>query len=520
MSRARARVRKTDAQPRTRREAMQTFGAVHVLQPGGTSRYYRLTWTDPITGKQCDTTAGTDYQKAAEKAARQDRELQALRAGVSRTETVGSLVCAYGQDVVGRGEDGTNASASRLADVKRHLKRATAGYADVKLIALDRKLVDAMRAQAGTGAPVRENTPALRLLLRWGHRKGLLDTATGELLGSSAPAVEPTGPKCAASTAPARRRTARRVGASVLFVEDAPPLAEVRALRDQIQALQPRWGALSVELAGGCGPRWGEQFQLTAYDVLESAEVVEIQINWQIDAKAKRKEDGDAKQPDLRKLPKGEKTRVTTVPATSQTGFPLAQALLARRDAALAEQAAGVNPEALLFPTKTGKLFIHTAFSRDVFKPAAIAAGWPFQEWEAEEKVPQKTGGVATVVRRRIQFDLTWHSLRHRYARFAIDVLHFEEGELTVQGGWEDVEIVRKRYYKSGEEHRESSRQKVQAAAAAALVVAPPVAEPVATDLTSMRLGIMSDLRSSIITIEVYRELIAELDRMQERAAH
>ena len=353
MSRAKARTRETadgGATRRRRHVPLHAVGAVNVLAPGGSSRYFRLTWTDPVTGRPGDTTAGTSLKKAQEKAATKNRELQALRAGLSRTDTVGSLVSAYLAETIGRGHKGTNVSASRLIDLGRQLERATAGHTTVKLLAVTRQQIDTMRAQAGTSSTTRENTTALRLVLQWGQRKGLLDTATGELLGSSAATVEPAGAKRAANSAPRRRRTARKAGTSELFVEDAPSLTGVRGLGEQFQLLQPRWGALAVELAGGCGPRWGEQFQLTAHDVLHTADGLEIKIDWQIDGKA------NAKATSRRKLPKGEKTRITSVPAQSQTGYHLAQQLLRRRDEALAEQAAGKNPEALLFPTPTGKL--------------------------------------------------------------------------------------------------------------------------------------------------------------------
>jgi hypothetical protein len=150
----------------------------------------------------------------------------------------------------------------------------------------------------------------------------------------------------------------------------------------------PLWGRLGVELAADAGPRWGEQFQLTAHDVVVKERPckkgkprkpkIHLRIDWQIDPDAKA---GTVR----RKWPKGNKRRKAGVSEISITGFALHTALLARRDAALREQAAGSNPEALLFPTHTGEMFFYTSFSNDYFAPAALAAtgrtsagsGWP-----------------------------------------------------------------------------------------------------------------------------------------------
>ncbi len=52
--------------------------------------------------------------------------------------------------------------------------------------------------------------------------------------------------------------------------------------------------------------------------------------------------------------PKGDKTRLVPIPVRSFTGYALREAVLARVEAALAEQTAGTNPEALLFPAAEG----------------------------------------------------------------------------------------------------------------------------------------------------------------------
>jgi hypothetical protein len=59
---------------------------------------------------------------------------------------------------------------------------------------------------------------------------------------------------------------------------------------------------------------------------------------------------------------------------------------------------------------------------------------------------------------------LTWHSLRHRFARYCVDVLRLTEGELMAVGGWESTTVVRDRYYNSGAEHIATALQRFAAA--------------------------------------------------------
>ena len=48
--------------------------------------------------------------------------------------------------------------------------------------------------------------------------------------------------------------------------------------------------------------------------------------------------------------PKGRKSRKTIYPRITPDGYPLAERLAARIEAARAEQAAGINPLGLIFP--------------------------------------------------------------------------------------------------------------------------------------------------------------------------
>lgn len=113
---------------------------------------------------------------------------------------------------------------------------------------------------------------------------------------------------------------------------------------------------------------------------------------------------------------------------------------------ARAEQAAGHNPEALLFPALRGGMWWSSSLSTDLLVPAMKAAGWKFtmvQEMRTTRAGERKLVEVT-------QMHHTWHSLRHRFARDMIDHHGMSEGALMAIGGWDNIETVTSRYYRTG----------------------------------------------------------------------
>jgi hypothetical protein len=74
--------------------------------------------------------------------------------------------------------------------------------------------------------------------------------------------------------------------------------------------------------------------------------------------------------------PKNRKHRRTIYPRRTPAGYPPAERLAARIEAARAEQEAGTNPLGLLFPSPTGKHWRSSNFERRVLAPAYLAADW------------------------------------------------------------------------------------------------------------------------------------------------
>ncbi|HEY6789930.1 MAG TPA: tyrosine-type recombinase/integrase [Trebonia sp.] len=70
------------------------------------------------------------------------------------------------------------------------------------------------------------------------------------------------------------------------------------------------------------------------------------------------------------------KHRSTIYPRRTPAGYPLAERLAARIDAARAEQETGTNPLGLLFPSPQGKHLRSSNFERRSLAPAYQAAGW------------------------------------------------------------------------------------------------------------------------------------------------
>lgn len=438
-------------------------GRVNVLAPTGSGPYYRLTWTQP-DGKPGRTSGGRTKAGALAKAAGLDAGL-ARAAGAKAMTTLDVVAEDYLSSPVGRNQKtGGDWDPSQLRQMRAKVNRVVRAHTQQRAMDVDRKLLDLMRSQAGTPRTRKENATTLRGLLRWGATQGYFTAEQAELLPVN---VYDLAGEVAGTQAPKRRTRVREVGESENYIsdEDAPNRKQLVALGEALQ-LPRDTGRLAAELAADSGPRWAEQFQLTAEDVkhtparttkkgkVQKARV-HLQIDWQIDSGAK----AGGKR---RKPPKGKKRRRAGVGAVSITGYQLHDALLARAAEAKREQAAGTNPEALLFPTENGDLFFYTAFSNDYFKPAALAAGWPRQEWTyVGHKWHEASREWRLVTEDRVQFDLTWHSLRHRYARTCIDIREFTAGELMAHGGWENETVVKNLYYSAGEEHFDSGSKKL-----------------------------------------------------------
>ena len=202
-------------------------------------------------------------------------------------------------------------------------------------------------------------------------------------------------------------------GEAALFVDPAeiPAHADVARLGRALAA--GRRGDLHVLMASTAaytGLRQGELFALTAAQIDPAARVITVD----------RKVVEVAGKLYL-EAPKGRKRRSTIYPARTQADYPLAGEITARAEQARAEQDAGTNPLALIFPSPRGTWWRSSNFDRRVLAPAYHAAGWRDEH------------GAGT---------WTWHSLRHVFCTTALSGWHLEAADVSCMAGHATVRVT------------------------------------------------------------------------------
>ncbi len=157
-------------------------------------------------------------------------------------------------------------------------------------------------------------------------------------------------------------------GESAQFVDpsEIPAAADVARLGQALAA--GRRGdlhELMANTAAYTGLRQGELFALTTGQIDPAARVIDVDRKV-IEVSGKL----------LTGAPKGRKRRKTIYPARTPQGYPLADKIAARIQAARAEREAGTNPLGLMFPSPRGTYWRSSNFDRRVLAPAYLAAGW------------------------------------------------------------------------------------------------------------------------------------------------
>jgi integrase len=119
--------------------------------------------------------------------------------------------------------------------------------------------------------------------------------------------------------------------------------------------------------------------------------------------------------------PKNRKFRRTIYPRRTPGGYPLAERLTARVEAARAEQDAGANPLGLIFPSPTGKHWRSSNFNRNILQRAYLAARW------------RDSAGNGT---------WTWHSLRHVFCTTALFSWKLDATDVSRMAGHANYRIT------------------------------------------------------------------------------
>jgi integrase len=195
-------------------------------------------------------------------------------------------------------------------------------------------------------------------------------------------------------------------GESALWVDPAEIPADHDIARLASALAVGRHGGrdeLMVHTAAYTGLRWGE---LTALTILQidpvtrviavDRKIIEVAGHLYLEA------------------PKNRKHRKTIYPRQTPGGYPLADELAHRINQTYADQAAGLNPAGLIFPSPMGKYCRSSNFRRNVLQGAYQAAGWRDQNRNGP---------------------WTWHSLRHAFCTTALFTWKLDPTDVSRMAG-------------------------------------------------------------------------------------
>jgi integrase len=199
-------------------------------------------------------------------------------------------------------------------------------------------------------------------------------------------------------------------GESPLYVDpgDIPADTDVTALARALAYLDPDY-ELMAYTAAYTGLRWGElaalaidQTDTDGRTITVDRKIIEIGGTLHLEA------------------PKGRKKRRTIYPNQTPGGYPLAQRLAERIQAAQTEQQAGTNPSGLIFPSPRGTWWRSSNYARRVLAPAYTAIGW-----RGPSPKPW-----------------TWHSLRHVFCTTALFTWNLDPADVSRLAGHANIRIT------------------------------------------------------------------------------
>ena len=213
-----------------------------------------------------------------------------------------------------------------------------------------------------------------------------------------------------------------------------PTHEQVSAIANELQK-HYKFGEALVHVSANLGTRANETLIFTAsrkvfedkrgnyVDIQEEA----VRVHWQFEKKSESKSG---------RVTKNNKFRSVVIPEVGmiETGFDVLGWLKQRCKEALAEQIAGTNPLALIFPNSAGQVINLNSFSSEKMRPTLNALGM---------KMPAYFDAAGKA---RYMYRFTIHSFRDRYGTTAADEWGYSERQLLEQGSWADAETVRKFY--------------------------------------------------------------------------
>jgi integrase len=345
---------------------------VSAYEPASRSGYWRLRWLE--AGRRRDTTA----KSRAEAVAKAGELVERLSAG-----TPTSLGSARGSALVARYLDPGRRPARGRAWSERHREEQESYcrrfvvpvIGEVPVRRLTRAHMQAIVERAATKSVGEHLYRCVSAMVGCGLEEGLLLVRQDVLRG-----VHWHGPDVAEvelDDEDAWERSGRAVEEA-----DIPTATAVHALASAAAARRGVWWReLEVLLVAYSGLRWGEHAALTA----DRVDLARRRIT--VDRQVIETSHGLKLAP-----PKNRRRRTTMFPSKTPSGVDLA---------ALVERRLGELPaDGLLFPSPKGHWARRSNYRRNLFDPAATAAGWP-----------RRADG---------RWQWTFHSLRHVFATWAL----------------------------------------------------------------------------------------------------
>jgi integrase len=384
-----------DARPATRgdgRVVLELECGVTVYPARGEGGRWRAVWMENGTRRQCE--AATEDRLAA----RLDKVTERLMADAPNLERPGADLIAWYLSP-DRHPAGRPWSAKH-ADTQRRLCERFVAPVIAAITCQDIKTADMQRAvsaapTAGEGARLHR---CLSAMVTAGITGGYLTN----------PRLREVHWQPAGRPAPGPQVSMQGESAQFVDPSEIPAAADVARLGQALAA--GRRGdlhELMANTAAYTGLRQGELFALTAGQIDPAARVIDVD----------RKVIGVSGKL-LTGAPKGRKRRKTIYPARTPQGYPLAEKIAARIQAARAEQDAGTNPLGLMFPSPRGVYWRSSNFDRRVLAPAYLTAGW------------RDAGGNGP---------WTWHSLRHVLCTTALFTWKLDATDVSAIAGHANV---------------------------------------------------------------------------------
>jgi integrase len=171
-------------------------------------------------------------------------------------------------------------------------------------------------------------------------------------------------------------------GESTLFVDPAeiPGQADVAKPGQALAGRGSEVYELMAQLAAYSGLQWGELAALTAGQVDHAGRFITVDRKV-IEIGGRLYEEA----------PKNRKRRRTIYPRRSPEGYPMADRVVARIQAARREQEAGTNPLGLVFPSPKGKHWrANNSNPRSAWDPAGSAEGFAAADFGCGPAIPNR----------------------------------------------------------------------------------------------------------------------------------